>query len=286
MISILKIDNVVKNYKKFKLDNIQIDIEKGKIIGLIGENGAGKTTLIKIILNQVKRDSGNIEIFGLNNITEEMAIKKRLGVVLDECYFHGSLNANNISNIMIDIFDNWNKDYFNSLLGRFDIDKSKNIKEYSKGMKNKLMLSITLSHYPEFLILDEITSGLDPVVRNEVLLVLKDYVKENNATVLFSTHIISDIEKIADKIIFLHNGQIIFNEETNLLKNKYKVLKCNSEKYNELIKENTDIENYIKRQDENILLLKNDLNFKEISNLENASIEDIMLFYIKGESKI
>lgn len=278
---ILEVTNLTKNYSSFKLDNINLQIPYGRIVGLIGENGAGKTTLISLILNQIKKESGHINIFGEDNIKEENKIKQKIGFLVDECCFHACLNANDIRKIMRSIYTQWDDAEFNSLLIKLDIDSSKKISELSKGMKNKLMLAVAMSHSPSLLILDEVTSGLDPVVRDDILLLLKDYVHQRQTTVFFSTHITSDLDKIADDIAFIHNGKLVFYEPLLKLQKDYLFLKCSKDEYQKVNKEDIIISSC--RDNECSLLIKNHSNYPDnIGVISIPTIDDIMLLYIKG----
>ncbi|MGZ7440366.1 ABC transporter ATP-binding protein [Paenibacillus sp. TH7-28] len=279
---IVDISNLTKNYSSFKLDNINLQIPYGRIVGLIGENGAGKTTLISLILNQIKRDSGSIKIFDEDNIKEENKIKQKIGFLIDECCFHSCLNAKDIRKIMRSIYTQWNDAEFNSLLIQLNVDSSKKISELSKGMKNKLMLAVAMSHNPSLLILDEVTSGLDPVVRDEILLLLKGYVQQRQTTVFFSTHITSDLDKIADDIAFIHNGKLIFYEPLQKLQEDYIFLKCSKDEYQRINPKDIFITSC--RENEYSLLIKSDSKYSDnIGCISTPTIDDIMLLYIKGD---
>lgn len=279
---IVDISNLTKNYSNFKLDNINLRIPYGRIVGLIGENGAGKTTLISLMLNQIKKDNGSIKIFGEDNIKEENKIKQKIGFLVDECCFHSCLNAKDIRKIMRSIYTQWNDAEFNSLLKHFNVDSSKKISELSKGMKNKLMLAVAMSHSPSLLILDEVTSGLDPVVRDEILLLLKDYVQQRQITVFFSTHITSDLDKIADDLAFIHNGKLIFYEPLQKLQKDYILLKCSKDVYQRINKE--DIFITFCRENEYSLLIRSDSRYpNNIDVISTPTIDDIMLLFIKGD---
>lgn len=280
---IIEIKQLKKNYAGFSLHNISFNIPYGKIIGLIGENGAGKTTLISLLLNQRKRDSGIINIFGFDNIKEEKIIKTDIGFVLDEFFFHPCFNSKNTNSIMRKIYSEWNTDFFYSLLSRFGLDKKKNFSDFSKGMKTKLMLAIALSHNPKLLILDEVTSGLDPVIRDEILAMLKDFVKNEEKSVFFSTHITSDLDKIADYVAFLDKGNLIFFESLNELKNSLVQAIVKIEDYNDIDQNSIFAQYKDENTDEYVLLLKylpnENISFRKISE---PTLEDIMLVYIKG----
>lgn len=229
MDNILYVDNLCKKYKNFKLNNVSLQLPKGFIMGLIGENGAGKTTLIKLIMNLVKKDSGDIKVFDKDNLKFEREIKDRIGFVYDEvCYYdHMSLKEN--GNMVSMLYSKWDKDKFNYYLNKFELNKDKKLKELSKGMRMKFSLCIALSHGAEFIIMDEPTVGLDPVVRSEVLEELQSLMENENMGVLISTHITSDLEKIADYITFIKDGSIIFSKSKDEIMESYKIIKgdCN-----------------------------------------------------------
>lgn len=229
MDNILYVDNLCKKYKNFKLNNVSLQLPKGFIMGLIGENGVGKTTLIKLIMNLVKKDSGDIKIFDKDNVKFEREIKDRIGFVYDEvCYYdHMSLKEN--GNMVSMLYSKWDKDKFNYYLNKFELNKDKKLKELSKGMRMKFSLCIALSHGAEFIIMDEPTVGLDPVVRSEVLEELQSLMENENMGVLISTHITSDLERIADYITFIKDGSIVFSKPKDEIMEAYKIIKgdCN-----------------------------------------------------------
>lgn len=278
---ILKANNLRKKYNNFILKDINFNIPKGCIMGLIGENGAGKTTTIKLILNLIKKDGGSVEVFGLNNIENELEIKERIGVVLDESYFHGDLNPLGISLIMKNIYKNWDNNLFLEYLRRFKLPEDKTVKEFSKGMKMKLSISVAFSHHPQLLILDEPTSGLDPMVRNEVLEMFLEFIQDENKSILFSTHITSDLDKIADYITFIHKGEVEFSKRRDKLIDSYGIIKCGKKDFNEI--EDTDIISYRQSQFGYEVLINDkkraQVKYKDLV-LDSVNLEDIMLFYI------
>ncbi len=278
---VMEIEGLSKNYKNFSLTDINLKIPYGHIVGLIGENGAGKTTLISLILNQIKRSNGSIKIFGKDNLQKEKEIKEDIGFVMDECCFHNCLSPNNIQKIMQKIYRNWDSSQYTQLLKNFQIVNTKKISEMSKGMKSKLMLAVAMSHHPKFLILDEITSGLDPVIRDDILIFLRDFVMNGENAVFFSTHITSDLDKVADDIAFLNNGQLVFYENIKKLKNEYALLQCNQK---ELLSVNPNdmIAHYVVN-DQAIALIHNYVRQEFYpGTITSPTIDDIMLLYIKG----
>jgi ABC-2 type transport system ATP-binding protein len=279
MNNIIEIHNLSKKYPQFFLDNINLDIPYGKIIGLIGENGAGKTTLLDLILNQRKPNNGYVKIFGLDNVKDEKKIKKDIGFVVDECCFHACFNSNNIKTIMKSIYTEWDNAYFDSMLDRLGLNRTQKIKNMSKGMKSKLMLAIALSHNPHLLILDEITSGLDPVIRDDVLSILKEFINDNQRSVFFSTHITSDLDKIADYVAFIHKGSLVFMEPKEQLRRKYLLIRCTESDYSRINQE--DIVAQYKEGGQRVILITN-RDYYDIGEL--PTIDDIMLLNIKGRA--
>ncbi|HOK49793.1 MAG TPA: ABC transporter ATP-binding protein, partial [Sedimentibacter sp.] len=233
----LKLENVTKVYKDFMLDNINIALPKGSIMGFIGENGAGKTTTIKLILDLISRDGGTITVLGKENRTEMDSVKENIGVVLDESSFPENLNAREINNILKKIYKIWDEDKFLKFLDKFSLPQDKSIKDYSRGMKMKLSTAVSLSHDSKILILDEATSGLDPVVREEILDTFLDFIQDETNSIFVSSHIISDLEKICDYITFIHKGKIVFSETKDELMENYGILKCSPEEFENIDKD-------------------------------------------------
>lgn len=222
MDDILAISNLSKSYDDFVLGDINFSLQEGTILGLIGPNGAGKSTTIKLLMNMLKRDSGEIRVFGLDYKSSEIEIKNKIGYVGEEQYFYDDKKVKWIGKFVSSFFKGWDEDKFNYLLQSFNISSNKKIRELSKGMKVKLSLAIALSHNPKLIILDDPTLGLDPVVRHEVLNILHDYAKTKSASVLFSSHITEDLTKIADELIFLIDGQIALQGNKYDILSKYK----------------------------------------------------------------
>ncbi|HHZ01449.1 MAG TPA: ABC transporter ATP-binding protein [Tissierellia bacterium] len=225
METILEIDNLSKEYADFKLDNVSFNLKRGYIMGIIGPNGAGKTTTIKLIMNLIKRSSGEIKVFGLDNLKKEKEIKNRIGFVYSDINFYENFSVNNNAKIIANFYDNWNWEIFYAYLERFKINKNQIFKDLSKGMKVKFAISLALSHDAELLIMDEPTSGLDPIFRHEVINILQEYIEDGNRSIVFSTHIISDIEKMADYITFINKGKIVFSEDKIKLLDTYRIVK-------------------------------------------------------------
>lgn len=227
MESILEIKNLTKEYKNFKLENISFTIPKGFIMGFIGENGAGKTTTIKLIMNLLQKDSGEIKVFGKDNVKYEREIKERIGFVYDDCFYYENLSIKDNGKIIAGFYKSWDSKIFNDYLRKFNLDENQKVKELSKGMKMKFAIAIALSHKAEFIILDEPTSGLDPVMRRQVLEMIQQVMEDENIGMLISSHITSDLEKIADYITYIKNGKIEFSISKLELEEKYVLIKGN-----------------------------------------------------------
>ena len=225
MNKILEINNVEKNFEGFKLDNINFSLNKGYIMGFIGPNGAGKTTTIRLIMNLLKKNSGDIKIFGMDNVSDEVAIKDRIGFVYEESYFYEHLTVKKMKEIIAPFYSRWDDEKFNEYCDIFGLLPRKKIKDLSKGTKMKFSLAVALSHNAELLILDEPTSGLDPVFRDKLMDILREEIQDENKSILFSTHITSDLEKIADYITFINNGKIVFSDQKDILLENYKIIK-------------------------------------------------------------
>jgi ABC-2 type transport system ATP-binding protein len=221
---ILEIHNLRKEFKGFVLDNISFSLPRGFIMGFIGPNGAGKTTTIKLIMNLVHRNSGEIEVFGLDSVRHEKEIKERIGFVYDETYYFELLTAGEIGFLMPRFYRSWDRAAYSRYLTGFEIPAKKKIKEFSRGMKMKFSLAVALSHNAELIILDEPTSGLDPIFRQEILTLLAEAIQDGNKAVLFSSHITSDLERIADYVTFIDQGRIIFSESKEDVLERYSVV--------------------------------------------------------------
>lgn len=276
----LEIKNLSKKYPEFTLDNINITLPAGCIMGFIGENGAGKSTTIKAILDLIEKDSGEITILGETNLSKNQRLKEHIGVVMDECSFPENLNAKEIDKVMKNCYKTWNRTKYMRYLDKFALSLKKPVKEYSRGMKMKLSIAVALSHDSKLLILDEATSGLDPIVRDEILDVFLDFIQDESHSVFISSHIISDLEKICDYITFIHNGKIIFSEVKDELLDKYTIIKCSEAEYSTI-----DKAAIIGRRKSSFGIEALALKKKIPSNIrtDNVNIEDIMLYFVKGE---
>lgn len=230
----VEISNLTKLYKDFKLDNVSFALPCGCIMGLVGENGAGKSTVIKLILGMIHKDGGKIRLFGKDNSQDIRDIKEDLGVVLDDVGIPAPLNAKQVGRIMKNTFKNWNEEQYKNNLEKLSVPINKQFKDFSRGMKMKLGIAVALSHDPKLLILDEATSGLDPVVRDEVLDIFNEFTRDENHSILISSHIVSDLEKICDYIAFLHKGKLILFEEKDILLSQYGIIHCTEQQLNGL----------------------------------------------------
>ena len=279
----LKLTNITKKYDDFLLDKVSFNVPKGNIVGLIGENGAGKSTTLNSILDIIERDSGDVFILDSEKNKISNAIREKIGVVFDGNNFPEDLTPQKLNNVLKAIYSNWEEKKFYELLENFSLPKNKKIKKFSKGMKMKLSISVALSHKAQLLILDEATSGLDPVVRDDILDILLDFVQEENNSILMSSHITSDLEKIADYIVFIHKGKVIFEETKDNLIYNYGIMKCKLKEFNDI--EKKDIIRYRKMDYGYEILIKNKKELeKKYPNviMDNIKIEDIMLMYVKG----
>ena len=279
----IEIKDLEKKYPNFSLKVNELNIPSGTVIGLIGENGAGKTTLIKSILNIIKKDDGKIKIFDKDLEEQELNIKEDIGVVLDNTFFPELLNSKNIDSIMKDIYKNWDTKLFYKYLESFGIKDNQILKTMSKGMRKKVEIATALSHHPKLLILDEATSGLDPIVRNEVLDLFLDFISDEEHTIILSTHITSDLEHIADYIIFIDKGKIILENTRDEIIDNYGILKCDIQKFDEIDKD--DIISYRKSKYSYEILIKNKGKCREKYKdlvIDKITIEDLMLLMIKG----
>ena len=280
----LEVKNLCKKYNGFELKNINLNLPKGMIMGLIGENGAGKTTTIKSMLNLIQIDSGKIKIFGLNIKENEKKIKEDIGVVLDDSFFSEYLNPADINKIMRKIYKNWDEKLYDKYLEDFKLPKNKISKEFSSGMKMKLKIAVALSHHPKILILDEPTSGLDPVARSEILDIFQDFIQNEENSIFVSSHITSDLEHIADYITFIDNGEIVLSKTRDELLEKYGIVKCSKSEF-EKIDKNDYVKFKVNRYEYDVLV-EDKAKFKrkyEFKIIDKPTLDDIMLIYIKGD---
>lgn len=285
---ILEVKNLRKNYKDFSLKDVSFKLDRGYIMGFIGQNGTGKSTTIKLIMNLLKRDGGEIKIFGKDNIKHEIEVKNKIGFVYDECYFYEELTVLEMKEIIASFYKEWDDDLFSKYIKEFDIPPKKKIKDLSKGMKMKFSLSIALSHNADLLIMDEPTSGLDPVVRSEILDILSDTIQDENKSVFFSTHITSDLDKIADYIILIDNGEIVLSAAKDDILDNYGLVKGSKELLDDEMKKkfigikvnNFGFEGLVndKKQMKRI--------FGDRALIEKPTLEDIMLYHTRRDFNV
>lgn len=229
----LEIKNLTKSYRDFTLDNLNLTLPNGCILGLIGENGAGKSTTIKLILDIIHKDSGTITLLGHDSEHIPLQAKEDIGVVLDEVGFPECLTAKQADNIMKYTFSRWDSAMYRQLLVKLSIPENKPFSDFSRGMKMKLGIAVALSHHPKLLLLDEATSGLDPVVRDEVVDMFSEFTRDESHSILISSHIVSDLEKLCDYIAFLHKGKLLLCEEKDILLEEYCIIHCSFEQFRE-----------------------------------------------------
>ena len=290
MASIFEIENLSKQYEHFLLDNVSMKLEEGFIMGLIGPNGAGKTTIIKLLLNLIHRDSGKISIFGNDIAENDLELKQKIGFVLDDSGWYENFRIKEMVKIISPFYREWDSRLFNDHLRNFELKPEYKIEDLSKGMKMKFSLAVALSHNARFIIMDEPTSGLDPIVRSEVLEILQQQIAEENKSVLFSSHISTDVEKIADYITFINNGRIVFSESKEEITERFRLVKGPLEL---LDRDTASCFESVRQQQTHFTALC--INQKELNHnfsdyissgsmvVEKAGIDDIMLHTVKGE---
>lgn len=284
MDNVLEVKSLLKSYADFTLDKISFDLPMGYIMGLIGPNGSGKTTTIKSILNMVTPDSGSITIFGKDHIAAEQEIKRKVGVVFDSSYFVDEWNMSEVEKAFKLFYAAWDSKKYWSLLSKFRIAKEKRVKELSKGMQMKLMLACAFSYAATLLILDEPTSGLDPVSRDELLEILSEYIEDGRHSVLFSTHITSDLEKIADYITYINLGKLIFTGSKEDFIDRYRIVTGDKkglepELESKLIGIKTFATGY------EALIKTEDLSYALHADNFSATIDDIVVFVSRQAEK-
>ena len=276
----IEIKNLCKAYKDFKIDNLSFTLPGGCILGLVGENGAGKSTTIKLILDIVKKDSGSISVLGRDNQDSFEITKDEIGVVLDEVGFNDCFTVKDIDKIMSYSYKNWSSAEFIKLIKRFSLPLNKKFKEFSKGMKMKLGIAVALSHNAKLLILDEATSGLDPVVRDEITDVFMEFTRDENHSILISSHIVSDLEKICDYIAFIHNGRLMLCEEKDRLKDEYALVSCDEKQF-EALEQSAIIGVRRNRYSVDAIVKRSEM----LIGIDGKpiTIEELFVFMVKGE---
>lgn len=274
-----------KVFDGFTLQNISFSIPKGSIMGLIGQNGSGKTTTIKLILNLLKRQSGTITVLGMDNIKDEREVKEKIGVVFDSQFFVDEWKMYDVEKAMGMFYKNWESNAFYEYLDTFYISRKKCVKELSKGMQMKLMLACSFSHQAELLILDEPTSGLDPVSRDELLDILEQYTKDKKHSVLFSTHITSDLDKIADSITFINQGKLLYTGKKDRFVEKYRVISGEKEQLTAKLKQCVISSKYTADKFEGLITVE---HLSAAPNLmyRPATMDEIIVFINKGGQQV
>lgn len=282
MSNAIEVENLCKSYNDFSLNNVSFSLPTGYIMGFVGQNGAGKTTTIRLLLNMTKRDDGEVRIFGLDNLGDEQKIKQDIAVVFDDIFFVDIWKVREIEKVLRGFYSNWNSDLYHQYINKFRLPADKKVKDLSRGMKMKLMLAVAMSHGAKLLILDEPTSGLDPVARDELLGILGAYIADGHKSILFSTHITSDLERIADYITLIDNGSIFYTGTKDDLLERFCIVKGGPDDLTEPLKNKI------------IGLTKNSTGFSgllpssELKRLsgqfvtETPTIDEILVFISKG----
>ena len=271
---VIDVLNLSKRYADFQLQINNLKINEGSIVGLIGENGSGKSTFLNLLLNQIKSEIGNVKIFGLDYVKDECQIKLNLGVILEQNYFPNSFSVQQIEKMLEKVYPCWDKKLYHNLIDEFDLPTNKPISNFSRGMLVKLNFAATLSHHPRLLIADEATSGLDPIVRKEILSMLKEYVNDNQMTVLLSSHILSDLEQVANYFIFMENGNILLKGSQGELLNHYAI----KTEITDLPLKNIKYKLY----QDNMVQYLVEVSQESVDYIDYASLEEIFLFLVKG----
>ena len=283
MKNVIELKNVSKDYGDFKLDNISFEVPEGCVCGFIGQNGAGKTTTIQLILDTIARDSGEITLFGKSIDGDSASLREDIGLVFDEMGFHEFLTAKQINTIMKNVYKNWDEALYFDYLKRFSLPSKKACGSFSRGMRMKLQIATALSHGAKLLIMDEPTSGLDPIVRNEMLQIFREYVVKEDHTILLSSHITGDLEKLADEVVFIDGGRIVIKGNKDAILEKHGIIKCKKEELAGIDKE-LIVSYELSSMGAEILV--NDVNTarKLYSNMviEQAGLEDIMIYYVNS----
>ena len=283
----IEINGLSKKYDGFTLDSISFAVPKGCIMGFIGQNGAGKTTTIRALLNIIKTDGGSIRMLGMDHIKEEYAIKEQIAAVFDEIPFHESFTANQVNTMFKGLYRSWNEEQFFAYLDRFCLPRKKKIAKFSKGMKMKLQIATALSHGAKLLIMDEATTGLDPVVRNEILDIFREYIQDEDHSVLMSSHITSDLEKIADCVTFIDRGKILLTGFKDEILERHAVMKCTRAEF-----EAIPAGDYVSARlnDFGAELMVADLADAKGRypgfTFDHTTLEEIMLFYVNQGKKV
>ena len=282
MTNAFMVSGLTKTYQDFVLDHVSFNVPSGSIVGLIGENGAGKSTTINAALGLIQKEDGVVSILDSEELDGD--VKEQIGVVFDGSNYPEILSPRKLDRVMKNIYRTWDEQAYLRLLKQFSLPMDKKIKQFSKGMKMKLAISVAFSHHSRLLVLDEATSGLDPVVRDDILDMLLDFVQDEEHSILVSSHITSDLEKIADYIVFIHEGKVVFEKPKDELAEQYGIIKCGAAQFDALDK--SDIISYRKMDYEwQILVSDRERMQKKYPKalVVPATIDEIMLLYVKGE---
>ena len=282
MTNAFMVSGLTKTYQDFVLDHVSFTVPSGSIVGLIGENGAGKSTTINAALGLIQKEDGVVSILDSEELDGD--VKEQIGVVFDGSNYPEILSPRKLNRVMKNIYRTWDEQIYFGLLKQFSLPSDKQIKQFSKGMKMKLAISAAFSHHSRLLILDEATSGLDPVVRDDILDMLMDFVQDEEQSILVSSHITSDLEKIADYIVFIHEGKVVFEKPKDELTERYGIIKCGAAQFDTLDK--SDIISYRKMDYEwQILVSDRERAQRKYPKalVVPAAIDEIMLLYVKGE---
>ncbi len=282
----IEIKGLTKRYDGFTLDNVSFTVPKGSIMGFIGQNGAGKTTTINALLNIVKKDEGEIRLLGCDSVNEEYEAKKQIAAVFDELPFDDRLNAIAIDKILREIYEEWSTDTFFGYLDRFALPRKKKFGKFSKGMKMKLQIACALSHGAELLVMDEATTGLDPVVRAEILDIFLEFLQDEGHSILMSSHITSDLEKIADSVTFIDKGKIMLSGYKDEILEHHGVLKCSKADYQNIAQEDF-VSARLTDFGAELMVPDRASAARKYSGLliEPTTLEDIMVYYTRGKKE-
>ena len=282
----VEIKGLTKRYDGFTLDNVSFDVPKGSIMGFIGQNGAGKTTTINALLNIVKKDEGEIKLLGLDSVKDEFEVKSQIAAVFDELPFDDRLNANDINKILREVFEQWSSETFFSYLDRFSLPRKKKFGKFSKGMKMKLQIASALSHNAKLLIMDEATTGLDPVVRNEILDIFLEYLQNEEHTILMSSHITSDLDKVADSVTFIDKGKLLISGYKDDILDSHGVLKCTKSDYKEIDPEDI-ISARLSDFGAEVMVADRAECSRKYSGavIDPTTLEEIMIYYVNRSKK-